>query len=118
MLKHEFEELLKNNVNIKVEFDEEYAYCRNETLLWYQEDPDRATRIVKKVFYSMTPSQLVAEINRGLQVEQIARVTGYFSKVSSWNKGKVGELNDRPRDGGNFFTSISSSPFSPNSPQH
>ncbi len=28
-------------------------------------------------------------------VEGITRVTGFFSKVSSWNKGKTGELNDR-----------------------
>ncbi|MFH0822443.1 MAG: anaerobic ribonucleoside-triphosphate reductase, partial [Pseudomonadota bacterium] len=28
-------------------------------------------------------------------VEQITRITGYFTKVSSWNKGKLGELKDR-----------------------
>jgi anaerobic ribonucleoside-triphosphate reductase len=31
--------------------------------------------------------------------EGITRVTGFFSKVSSWNKGKVGELKDRYRVG-------------------
>jgi ribonucleoside-triphosphate reductase len=30
-------------------------------------------------------------------VEQITRITGYFTKVSSWNKGKLGELKDRHR---------------------
>ncbi|MCK5024828.1 MAG: anaerobic ribonucleoside-triphosphate reductase, partial [Thermoplasmata archaeon] len=30
-------------------------------------------------------------------IEGITRVTGFFSKVSSWNKGKVGELKDRNR---------------------
>ncbi len=29
------------------------------------------------------------------RVEQITRITGYFTKVSSWNKGKKGELKDR-----------------------
>jgi anaerobic ribonucleoside-triphosphate reductase len=33
------------------------------------------------------------------QVEQITRITGYFTKVSSWNKGKKGELRDRYRGG-------------------
>ena len=33
------------------------------------------------------------------QVEQITRITGYFTKVASWNKGKKGELRDRYRDG-------------------
>jgi ribonucleoside-triphosphate reductase len=31
-------------------------------------------------------------------VEQITRITGYFTKVSSWNKGKIGELKDRHRN--------------------
>jgi len=33
------------------------------------------------------------------QVEQITRITGYFTKVASWNKGKKGELRDRYRAG-------------------
>jgi ribonucleoside-triphosphate reductase len=28
-------------------------------------------------------------------IEGITRITGYFSKISSWNKGKIGELKDR-----------------------
>ena len=32
-------------------------------------------------------------------VEQITRITGYFTKVASWNKGKRGELRDRYRAG-------------------
>jgi ribonucleoside-triphosphate reductase len=32
------------------------------------------------------------------KVEQITRITGYFTKVSSWNKGKRGELKDRHRN--------------------
>jgi len=28
-------------------------------------------------------------------VEHMTRVTGFFSKVESWNKGKVAELRDR-----------------------
>ena len=36
------------------------------------------------------------------EVEGITRITGYFTKVSSWNKGKLGELRDRHRNGGYF----------------
>lgn len=32
------------------------------------------------------------------KVEQITRITGYFTKVASWNKGKRGELKDRLRN--------------------
>lgn len=31
-------------------------------------------------------------------VDGITRITGYFTKVSSWNKGKLGELKDRHRN--------------------
>ncbi|NVM20456.1 MAG: anaerobic ribonucleoside-triphosphate reductase [Desulfobacterales bacterium] len=30
-------------------------------------------------------------------VEGITRITGYFTRISSWNKGKLGELKDRYR---------------------
>lgn len=32
------------------------------------------------------------------EVEGITRITGYFTKISSWNKGKLGELHDRNRN--------------------
>jgi len=32
-------------------------------------------------------------------VEGMTRITGYFSKISGWNKGKLGELKDRHRNG-------------------
>lgn len=35
-------------------------------------------------------------------VDGITRITGYFTKVSSWNKGKLGELKDRYRNEGYF----------------
>jgi ribonucleoside-triphosphate reductase len=35
-------------------------------------------------------------------VDGITRITGYFTKVSSWNKGKLGELKDRYRNFGFF----------------
>jgi len=31
-------------------------------------------------------------------IEGITRVTGFFSKISGWNKGKIGELKDRMKD--------------------
>jgi len=45
----------------------------------------------------MSSDDLMQEINRGLLVEGITRITGYFTKTSSWNPGKRGELNDRKR---------------------
>jgi ribonucleoside-triphosphate reductase len=36
------------------------------------------------------------------KVEGITRITGYFTKISGWNKGKLGELKDRYRNKGFF----------------
>ncbi|QLH74047.1 MAG: anaerobic ribonucleoside-triphosphate reductase [Methanomassiliicoccales archaeon] len=33
-----------------------------------------------------------------VNIEGITRVTGFFSKINSWNKGKIGELHDRLRN--------------------
>ena len=35
---------------------------------------------------------------RSKNVDGITRITGYFTKISSWNKGKLGELHDRYRN--------------------
>jgi hypothetical protein len=40
---------------------------------------------------------LLDQTTHGKNVEQITRVTGFFSKVQSWNKGKRGELKERHR---------------------
>jgi len=40
---------------------------------------------------------LLKQTHHGKNVEQITRVTGFFSKASGWNKGKRGELKDRYR---------------------
>jgi len=42
-------------------------------------------------------AQLLLATHQGRNIEHITRVTGYFSKVSGWNKGKVAELVDRHR---------------------
>ncbi|NQU16887.1 MAG: anaerobic ribonucleoside-triphosphate reductase [Candidatus Saganbacteria bacterium] len=34
-----------------------------------------------------------------LNIEGITRITGYFSRVKGWNKGKIGELKDRKKGG-------------------
>jgi len=33
-----------------------------------------------------------------MEVDGITRITGYFTKLSSWNKGKIGELRNRYRN--------------------
>ncbi len=59
-----------------------------------------------------TSCKACGKLSRGLQeacvhcgsrnVDGITRITGYFTRVSSWNKGKLAELKDRYRNNGHF----------------
>jgi ribonucleoside-triphosphate reductase len=39
------------------------------------------------------------------EIECMTRITGYFSKISGWNKGKLGELADRYKNQEYFIKS-------------
>ncbi len=85
-----------------------------------QPSPESVANFVKKVFRNTQNAQIAfspeftfcnicSKVVRGLKdrcpfcgdthVEGITRVTGYFSKVSGWNKGKIAELHGRYRSG-------------------
>ena len=91
------------------------------THIWLGESqPDSASlaNLVKKIFRNtlndqvafspeFTSCNVCSKTSRGLfaecpycgsdDVDGITRITGYFTKISSWNKGKLGELHDRFR---------------------
>lgn len=75
--------------------------------------------LIKKIFHNTTNDQVAfspeftacnscGRIERGQKqkcsfcgssnLDLITRVTGYFSRTSMWNKGKIGELKDRNRE--------------------
>ena len=97
MTQSDFNLFLEKNKNIECVIDNEFIHFRNKDLPWYTNNPDNCTRITKDIFEKLTPEELMNEINRGLDVEHITRITGYFTKISQWNKGKRGELRDRIR---------------------
>ena len=57
--------------------------------------PNRATAVKIWKLEQMSPEDLMTEINRGLMVDGITRITGYFTKTASWNPGKRAELKER-----------------------
>lgn len=57
------------------------------------------THVAKDTLASMTVPALEGVTAQGRDVDHITRVTGYFSKVAGWNKGKQAELKDRHRSG-------------------
>ena len=79
--------------------EDEQLLFRNTRLEWYRNDDARHTAVDYYKIGELTPDELLTEINRGLLVEGITRITGYFTKTSSWNPGKLAELKDRRRGG-------------------
>ncbi|MDD5502420.1 MAG: anaerobic ribonucleoside-triphosphate reductase, partial [Candidatus Thermoplasmatota archaeon] len=45
---------------------------------------------------------LLAATHHGKNTTHMTRITGYFSRIEGWNKGKTGELKDRYRNDGHF----------------
>ena len=99
MTKPELNQFLDENRHIEWAEDEGALLFRNANLPWYQEDPKHATRITAAAMQGLDEMGLLKEINRGVDVTGIARITGYFSKISSWNGGKLAELRDRNQTG-------------------
>jgi len=99
MNQQELNTFLGENENIEWfdDLENEQLCFRNIYVDWYRNDENRKTSIKYWKIDKLTSDQLIHEINRGLMVEGITRITGYFTKISSWNPGKRGELNDRKR---------------------
>ena len=93
----EYLHYLDTHQHIEHKSDDTYFYFRNPNLPWYQRDPSRSTRIAKADMAKKSPEELHEAIHKGLEVEVITRITGYFTRYSSWNKGKQGEFKDRYR---------------------
>ena len=58
---------------------------------------DAETHYTEKAIEGHELTALLSYSRQGKNTEMITRVTGFFSKVGSWNKGKTGELKDRHR---------------------
>jgi len=93
----ELKSFLFTNENIEYHAADSFSYFRNKALPWYANNPGNSTRITNDMIAQLSSEDLMNAINEGLEVEHITRITGYFTKVSQWNKGKRGELKDRMR---------------------
>ncbi|PKK81670.1 MAG: hypothetical protein CVT47_01210 [Thermoplasmata archaeon HGW-Thermoplasmata-2] len=45
---------------------------------------------------------LLTATHHGKNTTHMTRITGYFSRIEGWNKGKLGELRDRYKNEGHF----------------
>lgn len=58
------------------------------------------THFSKKAIENNDIIALVNATHQGKNIDQITRITGYFSRIRFWNKGKIGELRERHRNKG------------------
>jgi hypothetical protein len=95
MTLEELSEYLRNNQKIEWARDAEgNIYLRHSH---YDRSNDKV-KIEPGALEGLTPQKLERILVGGRNIEHITRVTGYFSRVSGWNKGKRGELADRKRE--------------------
>ncbi len=95
MEKKEFVEFLKSDVqNFEVT---EAPHNGSDGVFVKNKVFDTETHFTNETINEMELKELITATHHGKNIEQMTRVTGYFSKISKWNKGKKGELRDRHR---------------------
>jgi len=96
VISNDLELFIKDNPQIDyVEAEDGSRYFRHK---FYDEKDGTCLMVTAEAFEKVTPTQLVKQVVGGRNVEQMTRITGYFSRVKGWNKGKLGELKDRVRE--------------------
>lgn len=97
-------EVFTININQLNEFLEinpvEWIKENEDTLIIRHKIYDKESGGIKidlKKLNNITEEQLEKAVVNGRNVDQITRITGYFSKLSNWNAGKKGEFKDRQR---------------------
>lgn len=94
----EFEDFVESGKShLEWSEDKDYFFFRDLDYNYYRNDANRFLRVKKELFKDLSVAQLKEEIGRGLRVENITRITGYFAKTNSWNPGKRAELRDRAK---------------------
>ena len=89
----ELDIFLQNNQEISYSAQDGYLFFKHDLLDGYGE----CLRVEYSALKKINENELMRQIVKGRNIAHITRVTGYFSKVSGWNKGKTGELKDRQR---------------------
>ena len=86
----------------------DYQVSRLETgnILVRNRELQTAIQLTPDALEKNNINTIIMCLDQGKNVDQITRITGYYSTVGNWNKGKIAELNDRYRTGKYFDNSI------------
>lgn len=95
MTNQEFlDKLDKENFEVFKE-DEKYFFVLNKKT-------NKKYEIKKDILENVDYENLISVLSgrEAVVIDGITRIVGYFSKISNWNKSKIGELDDRRK--GNY----------------
>ena len=75
-------------------------WAQDSTTMYYRtvDNPNTVTKIDMHQQTNLDPTTLLSIIlgtREPLALYSMSRVVGYFSRISNWNKSKIGELRDR-----------------------
>lgn len=79
---------------------DDWAWCEEGdglVVAWLVADPPIESTVTADAIEKNEPKAILDACRHGRDVDHITRITGYFSWVSGWNKGKRAELKDRAR---------------------
>ena len=94
MTKAELDQYLEDRPHVLwAEGDDGNFYFRHEQF----DGENEKLKVEPKAMKELTAEKLDQVLTAGRNVDHITRITGYFSRVAGWNKGKKGELADRHR---------------------
>lgn len=94
MTPEELDLFLEKNLEVEWAMDDEGNLLLRHAKYF---QPEEKLKIEPKALPNLTVEQLEKLLVGGKNIEHITRITGYFSRVSGWNRGKKGELQDRYR---------------------
>ena len=76
----------------------EYQLDGADTVIVFNKMFDTETRFERHAVEAHDLSTLLACTHQGKNIQQMTRITGFFSIVEDWNTGKRAELEERHRD--------------------
>jgi anaerobic ribonucleoside-triphosphate reductase len=94
MNKEELDIFLEIHPEIEWKLEDSKVIFRHTNL----DKEDECIEVLNETIDKITADELYKTIINGRNIDHITRVCGYFSRVSGWNKSKIGELRDRHRE--------------------
>ena len=97
MTLNQFDNFMVQHPSLQYAIGEDEIFFNDSQWTFYEKGG--VTKIARDKLRNLSLEELEKALYNGLRVTGITRITGYFTKTNSWNKGKLAELRDRNRTG-------------------